>query len=109
MTRVEATCPTCGTVECVVGDLELGVCSFRPASYYAFECPSCSTWVHKAADARVIEILVAEGVRPHHFDLPAEALEHRSEGPAFTEDDVLDLMLVLERPDWYEVLQSAAT
>lgn len=109
MTRVEATCPTCGTVECTVADLELGVCSFRPASFYAFECPSCESWIHKPADARVIEILVAEGVRPYHFDLPSEALERPTEGAPFTQDDVLDLMLLLESEDWYERLQRAAT
>jgi hypothetical protein len=108
MTRVEATCPTCGTIECVVADLELGVCSFRPASYYAFQCPACSEWVHKQADARVIEILIAEGVQPYHFDLPAEALERPIEGPSFTEDDVLDLMLEVEAEDWFERLQNAA-
>lgn len=109
MTRVEATCPTCGTIECVVEDLELGVCSFRPASFYAFRCPACTTWVHKPADARVIEILIAEGVKPHLFDLPAEALERPTEGALFTEDDVLDLMLELEAEDWYERLHRTAT
>lgn len=106
-TRVEATCPTCGVVECSLDDLVLGVCSFQPASYYAFECPNCEEWISKAAAAAVIEILVAEGVRPFHFDPPLEVLEHPTDGPPITENDVLDMMILLERDDWFSQLQRA--
>ena len=102
MTWIEATCPTCGAVEVTPGDIELGICkNHSDASYYRFTCPVCSDNVKKKAEDRVIELLIAEGVRPAHWSLPAEILETHS-GPAITSDDVLDFLLLLEQPDWFD-------
>lgn len=106
MTTVEATCPDCGKVKFPVDNLELGVCSYRPASYYVFKCPSCNSWVFKKADIRVIDLLVAEGVYPFHFDLPAEILERPANAALLTEDDVLDMMLDLDDPACVEHLRA---
>lgn len=109
MTRIEATCPTCGTVERAPEDFELGVCAnVATASWYAFVCPSCEERIQKHADERVIELLIAEGVTPSQWTLPAELLEAH-DGPPLSLDDVLDFHLLLERPDWFsDLLQSAS-
>ena len=107
MTWIEATCPQCGTVECEPAAFELGICNQAESSYYAFPCPACGTRVQKQADERAIELLIAEGVTPHHWTIPAELLEAR-EGPPLTYDDLLDLHLLLEQPDWFEALKQPA-
>lgn len=103
MTWIEAVCPNCGTVDCALEDFELGVCNHAPASFYAFVCPACEQRIQKPADQRVIELLIAEGVKPHLWELPAEALETH-DGPPLTLDDLLDLHLILARSDWFDAL-----
>lgn len=103
MTWIEATCPTCGTVECSPEIFELGVCDHKPASWYAFRCPVCSERIQKPAEERVIELLIAEGVTPHLWNMPAE-LRETHDGPPLTLDDLLDLHLALEDPDWLATL-----
>ncbi len=103
MTWIEANCPTCGTVDCAPTIFTLAICSEKSASYYAFRCPVCSDQVQKHADARVVELLVAEGISPIQWDLPAEIREPHN-GAAITMDDVLDMHLLLERADWFDSL-----
>ncbi len=101
MTWIEATCPTCGTVECAPADFELGVSSNSTSAYYAFTCPSCGDRVQKHAEQRVVELLIAEGVTVTTWEVPAEALEMH-DGPAISIDDVLDMHLLLETEDWFD-------
>lgn len=103
MTWIEANCPTCGTVDCAPGVFTLAVCSEKSASYYTFKCPVCGEDIRKHADARVIELLIAEGVQPTQWTVPAEALEAHS-GPVITMDDVLDMHLLLQEEDWFSAL-----
>ena len=103
MTKIEATCVTCGTIERTPADFELAVCDQPEASWYAFVCPECERRVQKHADERVVELLIAEGVKPIRWRLPEELLETH-QGPKFTLDDVLDLHLTLQRADWFEAL-----
>jgi uncharacterized protein YlaI len=108
MTRIEATCPTCGTVERAPEDFELSVCSFAPASWYAFVCPECTERVQKHADERVVELLIAEGVSPTSWQFPAELLEEHTGAP-LTMDDLLDFHLLLASPDWIKSLTAGST
>ena len=103
MTTIEATCPTCGTVERRAEDFELAICSYGPASWYAFDCPKCGVRIQKPATEKAIELLIAEGVAPRYWTIPAEALEMH-DGPPFTIDDLIELHEILERPDWFDVL-----
>lgn len=107
MTWIEATCPTCGSVEVTPDDIELGVCTNADASYYSFTCPVCAEHVKKKAEDRVIQLLIAEGVRPRNWTVPAEMLEDRS-GPALTSDDVLDFLLELADDEWFSRLVEGA-
>lgn len=104
MTKIEATCPRCGTVERTPRDFELAVCDDAAASWYAFECPTCDQRIQKHADERVVALLIAEGVSPMRWELPAELAEER-EGPPISLDDVLDFHLILEQPDWFARLR----
>jgi hypothetical protein len=105
-TRIRATCPACGEVELTPPDVELHVCTAAERSYYAFVCPDCFELVTKPADQRVIRLLVSGGVPTRFWDPPAELLEPHA-GPTLTYDDLLDLHLLLEAPDWWSRLVAA--
>ena len=106
MTWIEATCTECGTVECSIEDFELAVCNEPHASYYTFWCPVCERQIQKPADERVVELLIAEGINPRLWTLPAELTEPR-EGPALTNDDLLDFHLLLQKDDWFVEVERA--
>ena len=99
-TIVRATCPTCGDVELKPADLELRICSTPAFSIYVFSCTTCDTLVAKpAADHRIVTLLSSVGVPMVRWDLPAE-LEETHEGPPLSLDDLIDLRLALETPDF---------
>ena len=99
-TIVKATCPRCGDVELTPSDLELRICSSPAFSIYVFTCTHCDTVVAKpAADERIVALLSSVGVPMVRWDLPAE-LEEAHEGPPLTLDDLIDLRLALDTPDF---------
>lgn len=103
MSWIEAVCPSCGTVECRSSDFALWICDDTSASFYRFVCPRCGSDIQKPATSRVVELMVAEGIHPSFWKLPAEMREEHS-GPALTVDDVLDVIILLDRPDWFSEL-----
>jgi hypothetical protein len=105
-TRIRATCPGCGEVELTPPDVELRVCQQEQHSFYAFVCPECYQTVTKPADRRVVRLLTSGGVPAQPWDPPSEILEPRT-GPRLTWDDLLDLHLELESPDWWSRFQAA--
>ena len=98
MTTIKASCPTCGEVELTPAEVSLMVCRHAPLSYYAFTCTSCRDVVKKPADDHVVSLLVSGGVPAEVWDVPAEALEHKS-GPRLSYDDLLDFALQLAELD----------
>jgi len=108
-TIVKATCPVCGDVDMKPSDLELRVCATVEASTYHFTCPRCDQIVVKsAADGRIVTLLQSVGVPTVRWELPAELAETHA-GPPLTIDDLIDLHLLLDRPDWAEQLAIAAS
>jgi hypothetical protein len=108
-TIVKTTCERCGDIELTPSELELRICSTPDRSVYAFTCPSCATSVIKpAADPRIITLLRSVGVQSVGWVIPAEFDEPR-EGPAITSDDLIDLMLLLDEPDWFDRLTAQST
>lgn len=112
MTRIRASCPSCGEVDLRPPDVTLRVIrqqdgNVAPGSNYRFACPDCEQLVTKPADDRIAQLLTTGGVpvedeapvpaRPPHPELPPD-------GPAFTHDDLLDLHLLLAREDWFTQL-----
>jgi hypothetical protein len=86
--------------------VELRVCQEEAHSFCAFVCPECYQTVTKPADRRVVRLLTSGGVPAQPWDPPSEILEPRT-GPRLTWDDLLDLHLELESPDWWSRFQAA--
>lgn len=121
MTRIRATCPTCGEIDLRPRDIRLELVrdasgDVAEGSTYRFGCPSCHAEVVKPADERIARLLVTGGVelladpsgdeldrlleeRPPHPEV-------RPDGPPLTADDLLDLHLLLDRDDWFSQLEA---
>ncbi len=107
MTRIRASCPTCGEVDLRPDDVVLHVVRagdglVSDGSEYRFQCPSCADEVAKPADERIAQLLTTGGVPvaetapalPPHPEFPPD-------GPAFDHDDLLDLHVLLSGDDWF--------
>ncbi len=103
-TRIRASCSDCGDVELCVTDVEVRVCAGDTAGSYVFRCPRCDMAVVKAAEARVVDLLLASGVSLTTWTAPAELHEARTDGPSFTHDDLLDFHDQLDQDDWFDRL-----
>ncbi len=108
MTTIRVNCPECGTVELTPELIRLTVVRtpaelVGPSSHYAFECPGCTQVVEKPADERVAELLTTGGV-PTAVLSTAVHPEDPPPGAPLTADDLLDLLLLLDRDDWFEEL-----
>lgn len=121
MTRIRATCPSCGEIELTPLDIELRIVGtstedVQAGSAYAFDCPSCCDEISKPADARIVALLAGGGVAATFLDDPAfaeqmaaarMALSHPEgiqPGPPLTHDDLLDLHELLRSDDWFDSL-----
>ena len=103
MTTIKATCPACGEVDLTAEDILLRIGATQSVNTYGFTCPHCGQFVEKAADDRIVRLLLSGGVVPVPVHVPAEALEVH-QGPPFTLDDLLDFHEQLEREDWLDDL-----
>jgi predicted RNA-binding Zn-ribbon protein involved in translation (DUF1610 family) len=103
MTTIKATCPGCGEVDLTADDILLRIGATQTVNTYGFTCPDCGEFVEKAADDRIVRLLLSGGVMPVPVHVPAEALEMRS-GPPICHDDLLDFHQILEREDWLDDL-----
>lgn len=98
MTTIKASCPCCGDVDLTPAQVRLVVCSVQSWSYYSFTCRTCREEVRKPAAPKVIALLTSGGVVAEQWSVPAEALEELT-GPPISHDDVLDMVLALQRVD----------
>ncbi|MHB1855130.1 MAG: hypothetical protein ACYCSJ_06390 [Acidimicrobiales bacterium] len=89
MATIKATCPACGDVELTPGQVQVLINLEDQRSSYSFRCPGCHVTATKAADDRVVRILISSGVGIRPWHVPEElSEEHR--GGAVTWDDVLE-------------------
>ena len=86
---IRASCPTCGDVELTTNDVRVLLCSTTYQSSYAFQCPSCRVAVAKAAEPRVVDVLLASGITLSVWRMPAE-LDEPHAGPPISYDDLLE-------------------
>jgi hypothetical protein len=113
VSRIEAICPACGPVVCAASEFMLSLCSYPPASHYAFCCPSCTVMVTRPATPRVAQVLLELGVSVRTYDEPLDLPErpHQPErhvdDPSFTAEDVIELRRSMEDPNWIEQLGRA--
>ncbi len=101
MTTIKATCPTCGEVDLTAQDILLRIGGNKASNTYGFSCPTCTDFVEKPADERVVRLLLSGGVMPVLVHVPAEAMEHH-DGPAITHDDLLAFHEKLKSDDWMD-------
>ena len=103
MTTIKATCPDCGEVDLTADDILLRIGATKSVNTYGFSCPTCGEFIQKAADDRVVRLLLSGGVVPVPVHVPAEALEVH-DGPTITHDDLLDFHHLLQDDAWFEEL-----
>lgn len=104
MATIRATCADCGDVELTSADVAVRVCTDDNTGSYSFRCPTCQMAVVKTAEPRIVELLVASGVRLSTWRLPAELAEIRIGSP-ITHDDLLDFHEMLSSDDsWIDRL-----
>ncbi len=94
MTTIKTTCELCGDVELGAHDLSLELDPNRDNGTYLFTCPICVSVQRRPANARVVSVLLATGVR---FEVVANNPITDSEIEEFASaldqvDDVLSLL-----------------
>jgi predicted RNA-binding Zn-ribbon protein involved in translation (DUF1610 family) len=104
MATIRASCPDCGDVELTTADMTVRVCSEDQQGTYAFRCPTCSMAVTKAAEPRIVDLLVSSGVELQVWSLPLELREARPLGPPFCHDDLLAFHELLQEDGWLQRL-----
>jgi hypothetical protein len=104
MPIIRASCPTCGDIEVAPGRVKVMLCSSNGEASYTFRCPRCSMIVSKPVERRIVEVLVAAGVRLQFWRLPEELGEHH-EGPPLDEHDAEALRAALDTPGWVDFLR----
>ena len=105
MATIRASCADCGDVELTTRDVEVRVCTHDNQGTYSFRCPSCDLVVVKTAEPRIIELLVASGVRLSTWSLPAELSEPHRDGEPISHDDLLDFHALMQSDDWIDNLE----
>lgn len=100
---IKASCPTCGDVELTTRDVQVLLCATTNEGSYAFRCPACSLAVSKPAEPRIVDVLVASGVRLSVWQMPAE-LDEEHAGAPISYDDLLEFHFELKGDDWFERL-----
>lgn len=105
MATIRASCPDCGDVELSTPEMTVRVCAADNRGSYVFRCPTCRMAVTKAAEKRIVDLLVSSGVTLEVWRLPAELAEQRVGAP-FTHDDLLEFHELLQDDDWYSLLTS---
>jgi predicted RNA-binding Zn-ribbon protein involved in translation (DUF1610 family) len=99
MQTVKASCPECGKDAFLLpGDITVTVHLVNPdLSTFSFTCPKCGNVITKPAPDDVRNLFaLARGVRWNVIRPPAE-LEESHDGPPLTLDDLIDLMMELEK------------
>lgn len=104
-TVIKASCEDCGDVELGISDVRVRVCTADSHGSYVFRCPSCRMSVVKPAEPRIVDLLVASGVRLEHWELPAELFEAHT-GAAIDHDDLIDFHRLLQAEGWFSDLLS---
>jgi hypothetical protein len=102
-TVIRASCSDCGDVELTTTDLRVRVCDHDEQGSYVFRCPSCRMSVVKPAEQRIVNLLVASGVRLETWALPGELFELH-QGEPICHDDLIDFHRLLQTEDWFRQL-----
>ena len=107
MAWIRASCSTCGDVELSIDEVQLMMCASTSQGSYVFTCPTCHLIVSKEAEEKVVDVLVASGVRLSVWRLPAE-LNEEHYGPAIGYDELLEFHFELCGDAWRSELDHMA-
>lgn len=106
---LRASCPACGEVDVTPQDITVVECVNAPhLSSRVLYCPECEVPSQRPLSRLMAETLRRLGTPVRLFKVPAEVLEEH-DGPAISEDDVIDLHVALSLPpaDIMRALDSA--
>ena len=107
MTRIRATCATCGEVD--LGPEEITLAIRGEASWYRFHCPLCETTVQKCADRTVVALLLSAGVILYEGAAAEPSIRPGCEElPPFAADDVRAFRRLLSGEGFLERLTKDA-
>jgi protein tyrosine phosphatase (PTP) superfamily phosphohydrolase (DUF442 family) len=96
MTTIKTTCSRCGDVHLTPGDLALELAPSSDEGSYTFTCPVCEEFQRRPANARVVSVLLATGVKYQIVD----------DGP-ITEEEIRRFAAALDsEPDPFRLLTS---
>lgn len=105
MATVRASCADCGDFEIGSSEVLVRVCVNDNKGSYVVRCPLCTMAVAKAAEPRVVQLLVDVGSPLTMWHLPAELTEAHT-GPPLTHDEMLAFHLLLDTDDWFRLVAS---
>ena len=91
---ITTRCARCGDVDLLAEQMWLVVAEPRERTHFAFRCPDCQVVERHFVDDETLAVLL-QLLPVEVVSLPAEALETH-DGPALTEDDLIDLMIGLD-------------
>jgi hypothetical protein len=91
---ITTRCTRCGDVDLLAEQMWLVVSEPRERTHFAFRCPDCEVVERHFVDDETLAVLL-QLLPVEEVSLPAEALETH-DGPALTEDDLIDLMIGLD-------------
>ena len=100
-TVIVVNCPVHGDLEVEPADISVAVIregdvAVGPRSSYSFRCESCAGRVVKPVNERAVRLLLTAGANVVHvYGEPNP--ERHADGPPLTLDDLIDLMLALDR------------
>lgn len=107
MIHLQSQCPLCGAVE-LLSPTDVVVVSRDgdpSPPRVRFRCVECDHRVYAPVPERLADLLEARGARRAGRSEAGEAGRPPTEqAPPFTHDDLLDFHLLLERPDWFDLL-----
>jgi predicted RNA-binding Zn-ribbon protein involved in translation (DUF1610 family) len=105
MPIIRASCPNCGDVDVAPGQMKVMLCSSNGEASYTFRCPICGMIVARRIERRIVDVLIAAGVKIHFWRLPEELKEIPQESPPIDYDDLLEFHFEISKPDWIEQLK----
>lgn len=96
---IRVSCPTCGEQSLLAREITLRICIDTGKAEYRFVCISCGVTVTRGLNERQLAVLTPHPTEVEHYYLPCELFdaERHTDLPPLVADDVIDLMLELER------------
>lgn len=103
---VTTTCKTCGSVPLDPEEIRLHIRD-EPVSYFSATCPACNSVLGGTVGTQVAMGLASRGATISELPFSPEVLERPECGP-LEPDSLIEFHYLLERDDWFELLQNSA-